>query len=239
MDGYVEVAAGGVGSISDTLSRAFDLGGQNLWVDGNFYNNLGSAGNDGEGILCQSHGGTDLFSWAVTHNRHEKGLGNSSYIGGWGVRVHGCLIAWNETAGWVGQAMPRDECDAAYLANKCASVSGKGGSAIVAPPAGKPAAPKDVKAEVYGGDAVKITWADAADNEIGFRVQRRFDGKAWTTIAYRPPHVQGHAANPQAWVDFCAPSGQSLQYRVVAIGVEDADDGASAPAEPVTLPKLR
>lgn len=98
LDGILRTS-GGAGNISDHLSRAFDLGGQNVWVDGNFFNNVGSApGNDGEGILCQAHGGTNLSSWGVTRNKHVKGTGQESYIGGWGVEVHGCLIAWNETA---------------------------------------------------------------------------------------------------------------------------------------------
>ena len=50
-----------------------------------------------------------------------------------------------------------------------------------------------VKAEVQGGDAVTATWADASDNEIGFRVERSADsGKTWTIVAYRPPRSQGH-----------------------------------------------
>ena len=46
------------------MSRAFDLGGGPIWIDGCTMNNTVShPGNDGEGILCQRHGGTDVYSW--------------------------------------------------------------------------------------------------------------------------------------------------------------------------------
>jgi len=237
LDGFTEVSRGGGGSVSDTLSRAYDLGGQNLWVDGNYYTNTGSSGNDGEGILCQAHGGTHLYSWAVTHNKHDQGIGAAGYMGGWDVIVHGCLIAFNELPGWVGQAMSKDDFDAAYVGNKASHISAaKTSPAIIVPPTGTPSAPKDVNVEPYETDAVKVVWTDTADNEIGFRVQRSLDGsKMWATIAYRPPQVQKNADNPPAWVDFNLPAGKSATYRVVAIGVEDKDDGASAPTAAISL----
>jgi hypothetical protein len=241
LDGFSEVCGGGPGGVSDTLSRAFDLGGQHLWVDGNFYNNTGSAGNDGEGILCQSHGGTQIYSWAITRNRHEQGVGQAGYMGGWAVPAHGCLIAWNELPGWVGQAASSTELDCAYIANKAGKVSvGKGGTALTQPPEGRPSAPGDVKAQPYGKDAVKITWTDTAANEIGFRVQRSLDGgRNWATLAYRPPQIQAAPANPPAWADFNLPPGKPAIYRVVAVNADDKDDGASAPTAPITLAPLR
>ena len=244
LDGFVEVTGEGNGWLSDTLSRAFDLSGQNLWVDGNWYHNLGSAGNDGEGILSQSHGGTELYSWAVTHNLHQQGIGQSSYIGGWTVRVHGCLIAWNETAGWVGQAGPLDEFDAAYLANKAANTRcGKNSTALLVAPTGKPIAPQNVKTAIYGNDAIEVSYRNAivkdkSLNEIGFRIQRSSDqGKTWNTIAYRPQQIQQHPDNPPVWVDFLAPTGIPLIYRVVAISSDDTDAAASVPTSPITLTK--
>jgi hypothetical protein len=234
LDGFIEANAGGGGVISDNLARAFDLAGANLWVDGNRYNNTGSdPGNDGEGIVCQAHGGTHVASWAVTHNQ-GSGRGNGKgYIVAWAVKTEGFLIAWNETTGMVGGTNCKPELDAVYVANKAEKVVGKGGQNL---PSGAPAAPKDVKAEVYEGDAVKITWADAADNEIGFRVDRSLDGgTTWRPIAYRPPQIDRSEGNPPAWVDFLAPPKKKLTYRVAAVGVEDANSGASAPAGPVEL----
>ncbi len=58
---------------SDNHSRAFDLAGRNLWVDGNKFNNTGSSpGSDGEGICARANGGTNIFSWAITHNIHTR-----------------------------------------------------------------------------------------------------------------------------------------------------------------------
>ncbi|MGD0899679.1 MAG: hypothetical protein ABR915_17750, partial [Thermoguttaceae bacterium] len=64
LDGFIEANAGGGGMISDNLARAFDMAGTHLWIDGNSYNNTGSdPGNDGEGIVCQAHGGTHVNGW--------------------------------------------------------------------------------------------------------------------------------------------------------------------------------
>ena len=83
--------------------------------------------------------------------------------------------------------------------------------------------------------AVRITWTDASNNEAGFRVDRKIDDGAWTTIAYRPPRIQGDANNPQMWLDYLAPIGRPLVYRVVAVNSKDDDQGASEPTSPVTL----
>jgi len=235
LDGFIESCAGGGGMISDNLARAFDLAGENLWIDSNRYNNTGSSpGNDGEGIVCQAHGGTHINSWAVTHNT-GSGRGNGrGYILAWAIRVRGLLIAFNDISAQLG-ALNSDEQDAVYVANKTERVLGAGGRDL---PQGIPAAPKRVTAEIYGRDAVKITWQDASDNEIGFRVQRTADGgKRWTTIAYRPPQIDRADGNPPAWVDFLAPPGVRLAYRVVAISENDTDEGASEVTTTVTLPR--
>jgi hypothetical protein len=231
LDGYVQTSAGGNGAISDNLSRGYDLAGANLWVDRNWLNNTGSSpGNDGEGILCQLHGGTHLFSWAMTRNTHEKGEGHRGYIGGWNVRTHGAMIAWNKTAGWAGCTMfPEPPTDMTVIANQADEGAKGHADALTADPGGPLKPPTNVKAEIYQGDAVKITWQDASDNEIGFRVERRIGGGAWTAIAYRPAHIQGSKYNLQEWVDFVAPPGKKLAYRVVAINSKDDDSGASAP----------
>ena len=239
LDGFTESSPGGGGMISDNLARAFDMAGRNLWIDANSFNNTGSdPGNDGEGILCQLHGGTHWLSWALTRNVNEGSVGGNGkgFMGAFAVETLGALIAWNKTSGWVGALNPGKFADLAFVANE----AGQGircQDKAVTESKGVPAPPKDVKAESYQGDAVKVTWTDASDNEIGFRVDRQMAGGKWTPIAYRPPHVEGSAQNPQAWVDFLAPAGQPLQYRVVAINAEDKDDGASAPTGAVTLAK--
>ncbi|MGC9455609.1 MAG: hypothetical protein ACP5HU_12215 [Phycisphaerae bacterium] len=237
LDGFTESSPGGGGMISDNLSRAFDLGGRCMWIGHNWYNNLGSdPGNDGEGILCQLHGGTHLLSWAATHNTHVRDEGEGGYIGAWAVTVHGWLIAWNDIAGWVGSVNGNDVRDAAYVANKAGGgVRTASEAAITSPPRGVPSAPTNVTADVYEGDAVVVSWTDTADSEIGFRVERMVGDGEWTVIAYRPPHVQGTEDNPQKWVDFTAPSGRRLRYRVVAVNVDDSDAGASGPTAPIVI----
>jgi hypothetical protein len=215
------------------------MAGWNLWIDQNFFNNVGSdPGNDGEGILCQTHGGTHWHSWAITRNVHERGTGEKSYIGAWAAHVNGALIAWNKTPGWVGMlALGKSGgTDMAVMENEAGKTQGPP-NALKEPPAGTPEPPKAVKA-VAAHDAVRITWTDASENEIGFRVERSMDGgKTWTRIAYRPPHIEGHKENPQEWLDFLAPSGKELTYRVVALDAKDGDAGASKPVGPVKLGK--
>jgi hypothetical protein len=237
LDGHLETAPGGPGYISDNLSRAFDLGGRNLWVHRNTFNNLGSSpGNDGEGILCQAHGGTQVYSWSVTYNDHELGEGQSSYIGGWDVNMAGVLFGWNTTAGWVGSINvgKRDAADASFVGNKCADVKPMQGSQV-GDPGGKLVPPRNVKAVPYEGDAIYITWKDASQNEVGFRVDRKIADGAWTPIAYRPPQIVGDASNRPEWIDFLAPRGKPLVYRVVALNSKDNDDGASDPTQTVML----
>jgi hypothetical protein len=243
-DGY-EVA----GATSDNSSRAFDPAGRNLWIDGNAFNNTGSSpGSDGEGIACRAAGGTPIFSWAITHNIHTRGNGDTSSIGGSDADCHGLLIAWNQTTGWVGNSVKRDSMkmtDCAFVANKCGrihpddkTVARFGITApITASPSEAPKPPTKVTAAVYQDDAVKITWTDASDNEVGFRVDRRLGDGKWHVIAYRPPRIQGDADNAQEWVDFTAPPRKELTYRVVAINADDNDKGASEPTEKIRLSK--
>ncbi|MBV6652768.1 MAG: hypothetical protein KI786_03380, partial [Mameliella sp.] len=105
LDGFFESVPGGNGCLSDNLSRAYDLAGSNIWVTSNTWNNLGSnPGNDGESILSQRHGGTEIISWAVTHNAHlpSYSYANTGYLCGYDVHNLGMLVAWNETKGTVG-----------------------------------------------------------------------------------------------------------------------------------------
>ncbi len=230
LDGHLETSPGGNGAISDNLSRAFDLSGKNVWVHRNMYNNLGSApGNDGEGILCQAHGGSQVYSWAVTYNRHEKGHGKTSYIGGWDVDMAGALFGWNEIPGWIGSINvgKRSAVDLAFCGNRAGGGIKAMRGAQQGDRKGTLHAPEDVMLELYDGCAVKISWRDASDNEVGFRVDRRAQGGDWIAIAYRPPRIQGCEDNPQAWIDFCAPRGTELSYRVVAVTTSDDEKGSS------------
>jgi hypothetical protein len=232
---------------SDNRSRAFDLAGRNVWVDGNRFNDTGSAaGSDGEGIIGRAANGTPIYSWAITHNFHTRGSGAAGGIGGLDVECHGLLVAWNQSPGWVGNAVKSKGVKMA----DCAFLAGKGEHVVPdektvkrlelqAPLTANPAAvspPRKVKAGPYEGDAVRVTWAGTSNDGIGYRVERRIGGGKWQVIAYRPPRPQGDADNPPEWVDFTAPPGKELTYRVVAVNSDDTDKAASKPTEEVTLP---
>jgi hypothetical protein len=241
-DGYEQSVA-----TSDNMCRAFELAGRNLWVDGNKFNNTGSSpGADGEGIICLPKNGTQIFSWAITHNIHTKGAGAPGSMGGSDADCHGLLVAWNQTPGWVGNSIKRNDVkmtDCSFVANKAASVVPDDKTiaklGLPAPvkmsPANPPKPPTKVTAAIYKDDAVKITWSEASEDEVGFRVDRKIGEGKWHPIAYRPPQVQSDAENPQEWVDFTAPSKKLLMYRVVAIGSDDTDKGASEATSPLTL----
>ncbi|MCC5808014.1 MAG: hypothetical protein JJU00_16930 [Opitutales bacterium] len=103
-------------------------------------------------------------------------------------------------------------------------------------------APANVHASVLpNGYGIDVTWEDTADNEMGFRIDRRVDGGAWNAVAYRPrqglgkdsgvnlgsPYVDASYphVNPERWVDYTAPLGSAdlIEYRVVAINYNDDD----------------
>ncbi len=238
LDGHIESSPGGNGAISDNLSRAFDLAGKNVWVHKNTYNNLGSdPGNDGEGILCQAHGGSQIFSWAITYNRHDKGDGETGYIGGWNVDTTGALFGWNVLPGSVGLAAGknRQSTDVAIVGNRAGGGVNSMPGVQVGDVGGKVAKPNQVRAKALENTSVQITWNDASKNEAGFRIDRKTDDGQWTTIAYRPPRIQGDRNNPQMWIDFLAPPGRQLVYRVVAVNSRDDDQGASAPTPAITV----
>lgn len=240
LDGHLESSPGGNGAISDNLSRAFDLAGKNVWVHENSYNNLGSdPGNDGEGILCQAHGGSQIYSWAITHNRHDKGDGETGYIGGWNVDVAGALFGWNVLPGWIGLAAGKDRqsTDVAFVGNRAGGGVKPMNGAQVGDTGGRLKPPIMINVAAFEKSAVRVTWSDTSDNEAGFRVDRKIDDGGWTTIVYRPPRIQGDKNNPQMWIDYLAPSDRPLVYRVVAVNSKDNDQGASDPTPAITLSK--
>jgi hypothetical protein len=239
LDGW-EVAK----SSSDNRSRAFDLAGRNLWVDSNRFNNTGSRpGKDGEGIICRAAAGTPIYSWAITHNIHDRGIGSAGAIGGLDADCHGLLLGWNQTAGWVGNRITRKN----LMMTNCVIIGNKCGRIIPEPTAldrlgvktsmktGLAKPPADVQAAIYQEDAIKITWM-AADNDVaGYLVERRIGGDQWHTIAYRPPALISDPENPQQWVDFTAPMEKELTYRIVAVDADDGDKGRSQETAPIRL----
>ncbi|MEI7834645.1 MAG: hypothetical protein WCJ56_15780, partial [bacterium] len=236
LDGFTEACLGGSGTISDNLSRAFDMGGRNVWLDRNHYWNTGSVpGNDGEGILCQAHGGTMVYSWASTRNVgehpapiHGSAMGSNFT---WDVDIFGYFWGWNTTADEVGAHMnkrtPRQTVDISFTGNTAKVLTAPEGSYVEKEPVAIMKAPTDVIAEPYQDIAVKIAWKAAATNEVAFRVDRRIGTQPWGVIAYRPTQNQTHVDNPPVWVDFTAPTGVKLSYRVVAVTGKDDDSGAS------------
>jgi len=106
-NGFLRTAMGN-GCISENFSRAIDMAGQAGWVDGNVYMNTGSVpGCDGEGILWQHHGGTQLNSFAVTNNIQTQQTGNGcgsanpGYQAGYNVNLAGGFFAWNKSFSFI------------------------------------------------------------------------------------------------------------------------------------------
>lgn len=238
LDGYVQCKPGGSGSISDSLSRAFDLAGGPLWIDSNTYDAARSnVANDGEGILCQAHGGTQLFSWAVTRNAGPE------YMAGYDVHHYGSLWAWNNAGGKrIGNIKAGNLFDMAVVGNTSGNTATDGNAldpdgVLTTCPGSSPLPPQNVVASLEES-SIRITFDDVASNEIGFRVDRLIDGGDWHAVAYRPRQSYAHPQNPTEWVDYLAPRGIELHYRVVAINCADDDTGASSPTGPLILPLI-
>jgi len=237
LDGYVQAKPGGSGSISDTLSRAFDLAGGPLWIHGNTYGgsygSTQSLGNDGEGILCQAHGGTQLVSWAVTYNNGQDG-----YMAGYDVTHSGSLWGWNTTVGTTGNQKAGTMFDSAIVNNSGGSIGVTGSEPVLTSDPGDPtSAPTGVTATIVD-DHVEIAWTDTSFRETGFRVERSVDSGPWTPIAYRPRREAGVSGNPAAWHDISAPRGLELRYRVRPTNWDDDGLVVSAETSGVTLPTL-
>ncbi len=242
-DGYKTHAD--IGSSDAFQTRGYDLAGKNMWIDGNYYEKVGTKypSNDGEGILAQRHGGTDIISWAITNNTGKPDGYRPGYIGGYDVHNYGCMIAWNTTGGSVGhiKAESNDVVDASFVDNIASDVKTDCGGTcdyITECPTGDLTPPADLNVTVDKDNyCIAITWTDAGDEEIGYRVERRVeDSDTWTTIAYRPRHSNGTEYNEQKWVDYLAPAGKALEYRVVSVNCDDNDQGASEASNPVLIP---
>ena len=63
---------------------------------------------------------------------------------------------------------------------------------------------------VFAADpSLKLTWKDNADNETGFRVERKTDGGAFATVQQLPP-------DSVSWEDTTVTPGHTYTYRVLA-----------------------
>ncbi|MBD3420184.1 MAG: hypothetical protein GF398_08720 [Chitinivibrionales bacterium] len=244
-------------AIADYMNRGFDLGGMNFWAHNNEVRETGSGGNDGEGMLVQRHNEVETFSHAWTDNRafaHAGEAADKGYIAPYDVHVLGLLQLRNRTSGNVGirKLASNQFADIAVVLNEADDgVAGTTANDFLSTcPGGTPSAPVNVSVE-WAGEGVRVRWEDAADNEVGFRIDRKIGSGSVATIAYRPRHSQGSSGvsyapsgsggggpcdcatptgfnfNPQEWIDYLAPSDARISYRVVAVNCDDNDNGAS------------
>ncbi len=57
------------------------------------------------------------------------------------------------------------------------------------PPTAGPARPTDLKVMATGSTSVKVTWTDRSNNEDGFQVHARLQGRGWATVATVPANT--------------------------------------------------
>lgn len=58
------------------------------------------------------------------------------------------------------------------------------------PPGDRPLAPTDVSVMATGSTSVKVTWTDRSNNEDGFQVHARLQGRGWATVANVPANTE-------------------------------------------------
>jgi len=251
-------------SASDYMSRGYDLAGRHLWIDRNSVVNAGSRGNDGEGIMAQRHNNVSANGWAFTHNvqgRADFGVGTfgeTGWIGLYDMYALG-FLGWKN----VGPG-PHGLLDMRANPIVDTTISPNLGSGITRTPATTHAAPYNEDYQTLhsdpvsapdnvnavflpGGKGALITWTDTAENELGFRVERRFGSGPWETIAYRPRQGLGKGSglttqfggtayprvNQESWADYTVDSSMSPEYRVVAFNeLDDDSTGLSATTAP-------
>ncbi len=185
----------------DFMNRGFDYGGWNVWFHNNRYEGTGSLGNDGEGILCQRHGGVEAFSITMTAN--EQGpTGMNGYLAPYDVTVAGLLHGWNFQRGSVGVLKVEQNfiADVSVVKNfhtngNASGTSGQTGARVndylVVSCPGQPSPGTPAITLTNEGRGVKIAWNDVSD-EVGYAVQRRRTGtNDWTTVAFRPRQASG------------------------------------------------
>jgi hypothetical protein len=234
LDGWIETLNGGSGSVSDNLSRGYDMAGKNSWMDSNTFNNTNSyPGNDGEGILWQAHGGMSILPSFVFSNNS-----GSHYTAGYDISSIGVLWIWNKSSA-VGNHHKTGNtyCNAVAVENT-ASIKAED-YFITECPTTSPAAPTDVQIELTEDSSyILITWEDVADNEIGYRIDRSIGGtNNWETLVYRPSMGDSTSSCPEhnlpLWRDYTYPKEIDTYYRVVTIDCNDDDAGASPAEGPV------
>jgi hypothetical protein len=214
------------------------------------------------------------------HGRANKGpgtIGENGWHGSWNMQQFGFLLLRNWSNGSVGffgtnrTSSPETRFNWLLDASIVGGNTGPGGTTLglggtggdhlgpnepidynISDHSDPVSAPVDVTAVVQADGSVRIDWVDTADNELGFRVDRRVNGGNWLTVAYRPlsnllPTIDDvqdpleilrgtgeslvtnptmvSELNPQMWIDFLAPTGsaESIEYRVVAININDDD----------------
>lgn len=246
MDGWLESTNSGSGSVSDNLSRAYDMAGQNGWLHQNTFNNPGSnPGNDGEGILWQGHGGmNDIPSFVFSRNTYLGGV-EKGHIQSYKVRSAGVLWIWNRTSA-TGNAHDswNTYCNAVavenYFDEGMTTPSGVNEEYFITEcPSSTPAAPNNVQATLSeDNNYVHITWDDVAENEIGYRIDKSIGGTDnWELLVYRPAQGSDSANclefNVPEWKDFKYPKDVQVYYRVVAIDCNDDESGAGVVPNPL------
>ena len=273
----VDIDAGGISfdgfrwqsseTSSDYLSRGYDLGGMDVWVDQCTVINTGSRGNDGEAILGQRHNNVEVLSWAITNSEFGPQLidtfnssssgANAGYIGPYDMHVCGLFLTGNTGPGSIGFLKPASNymLDGTWFDNfgPQATTASKHSDDWIAP--GKADAPHSdpVFAPILSaaphasGLGVELSWLDSANNELGFRVEKKVGEGDWRIIAWRPrASLNGVAAYPTLalasasgqynvgsvvhtqWVDFFATDSMDVDYRVVAINQDGAPAGVTA-----------
>lgn len=194
-------------SVDDMMSRFMDVGGWNMWIDGNLYKELGTNfANDGEGVLLQRHNGVEAFSYALTSNRKAKNVrGDGGYLGVYDAYAIGFFAAWNKQPGGIGvlkggqnygQDISVPESINWDLDGNPTPPDGTGGSEI------QDFLSSCSSIDITEADTVinlnvtfneteyktTITYEDNTDNEMAYRIEKKRAGTndPWTVVAYRP-----------------------------------------------------
>lgn len=204
-------------SSSDYLSRGYDLGGMDVWVDACTVINTGSRGNDGEAILGQRHNNLEVYSWAITNSKFgpytiddspaSSNGANSGYIGPYDMHVMGLFLTGNSGPGAIGMLKPESNymLDGTWFANDGPQNTPATGHSDDWLAPGKDEephtdaveAPTLTAEELESGNGITLSWTDNSENELGFRVERSLNGDPWQTIAYRPrSSANGVVGNP-------------------------------------------
>ncbi len=97
-----------------------------------------------------------------------------------------------------------------------------------------PSAPTGLTAAAASGPAIKLTWTDNSDNELGFVIERKSTGGSYAEIDQEVP-------NTTSYTDAGLSSGTTYYYRLFAFNNDGSSDysnqvQATAPASQPPLP---